>query len=107
MSNWHGHPDWQMMDSRMTMEHLGLIPFFLMVDDPRSAREQFDARYVSGWNPTTGFKLSRDHSIRYPGDPPLRPLAMCKLRDETIFFYRHAWVLVLQKDGTYEACRMD
>jgi hypothetical protein len=38
-------------------EELGLLPDFIDQNDPRSAREQFDANYGhgGGWHPIDGF----------------------------------------------------
>jgi len=90
-------------------DHVGMIPLWLDERDPRPAREQLDAAYQhgGGWRPFKGFKMLRDHSIKYPGDPALKPLALMKLRDEVIAVYPHAWVMILQKDGSFEICRMD
>jgi hypothetical protein len=90
-------------------EALGLLPYMLNADDPRPAREQFDASYGhgGGWQPMEGFKLLADGRIKYPGDPALKPIAMIRLRDETIFFYDCAWVAIHQKDGSFEIARMD
>lgn len=99
---------WTFLDPRMTPEHLGLIPGFLDDEDPRSAREQFDARYIGGWRPMPGHKLTmKNYTLRYPGDPPLTPLACTRLREELILFYDYAWVCVVQPDHSYEVCRMD
>lgn len=90
------------------INHLGFIPSFLSLDDPRPAREQFDANYIGGWNPFTGFTLNQgDKSIEYPGDPRLPALFEMTFREEAIFVYSHAWVLILQKDGSFEISRMD
>jgi len=96
------------IDERFTMDHLGLIPSFLSEDDPRSAREQLDANYAhgGGWRPMKGFE--RDGMVlRYPGDPPFKPLVMTGLREEVIVIYPHGIVMILQKDGSFEAARMD
>lgn len=96
---------------------LGLIPSFLDANDPRKASEQIEDRYSfgGGWSPLAGFKMNPDRSLQYvsPGvpddeqDPPLQVLAEGKLRDETILFYRHAWVAIVQPDGSFEASRID
>jgi len=96
---------WKFHDPWMTMEHLGYLPGFLSEDDPRSAREQFDAHY--GWRAFRGFELRDDDSIKYPGDPRMAPLAETKLRDERILFYPSSWVMVMQPDRSFEICRMD
>ncbi len=99
--------DWQLLDHRMTLDHLGFLPEFLSDDDPRPAKDQFAANYVSGWRPFNGFKMGEDHSIAYPGDPTFLPLAQTRLRDELICYYRSSWVAIIQPDGNYEICRMD
>lgn len=92
------------------IERCGLIPNMLRTDDPRPAREQFDAAYAQGggWLPFQGFKFNaKNQSITYPGDPCLLPLARGKLRGETIFIYPNAWVGILQPNGDFEVARMD
>lgn len=89
---------------------VGFIPTFLDTDDPRPAAEQFAERYIyGGWRPQSGFV--KDPSglpiLHYPGDPPLKPIAVMRLREETIFVYLHGYVSIFQKDGSFEACRMD
>jgi hypothetical protein len=98
------------LSAEATPEMVGLIPTFLDPDDPRPAREQLDANYSfgGGWSPLPGFTYREDdRSIKYPGDPRMLPLAGAKLRHETILVYPHAWVLILQKDGSFEIARMD
>jgi hypothetical protein len=88
---------------------VGYIPTFLELDDPRPAKEQFAERYVyGGWRPQEGFVNVRSSPIlEYPGDPPLKPIACMKLRNEMIFVYLHGYVSIFQLDGSFEACRMD
>lgn len=101
------NPSWELLHPRMTMEMLGYLPGWLFPDDPRSAREQFHSRYISGWDPFTGFGMNPDGTLFYSGDPPMSPLAKCQFRDETIYFYQSSWVGIRQKDGSFEVCRMD
>ena len=98
---------WDMLYPGMTYDHLGLLPTFVSGDDPRPAREQFNERYVSGWDPMKGFKLDQQDWLHYPGDPPLRPIALAYLRSELILFYEHEWVAIVQPDRSFEVCRMD
>jgi len=100
---------WAFLDPQMTPEHLGLLPMMLSEYDPRPAREQFDANYQhgGGWDPMKGFTLHDGNSLSYPGDPPLIPLAITKLRDELIVFYQYSWVAIIQPDRSFEVCRMD
>lgn len=89
-------------------EMWGYIPSFLDVDDPRGAKEQFNANYVSGWHHFKGFTFDRDYgTIQYKDDPPLQPLSLMLFRDEKILRYRSAWILVLEPDDSWEICRMD
>lgn len=86
---------------------LGYLPTFLNEDDPRKAAEQIDANYrFGGWQSAQGFKLD-DLALKFPGDPPLHPLAMTKLRDETILLYPYDFVAILQKDTTFDVARID
>ena len=100
---------WKMLHPQMTIAHLGYIPLWLSDLDPRPAREQLDQgyRHGGGWQPFHGFSLLEDNSIQYPGDPPLKPLADAKLRKETIMFYQHSWVGIIQPDRSFEIARMD
>ena len=100
------------LDPRCNPDHdVGLIPDFLDVDDPRPAGEQFQERYVyGGWHPQTGFTCDAKSGrfwLRYPGDPPLKPLAVIPFRSEMILIYPGAYVAIFQPDGSFEACRMD
>ena len=88
---------------------VGFIPTFLDLDDPRPAKEQFADRYhYGGWRNQEGFTtVNGTPTLQYPGDPPLNPIAAISLRDELIFVYLHGYVSIFQKDGSFEACRMD
>ena len=91
-----------------TPDMAGFLPTFFKADDDRPAKEQADARYISGWNNFTRFHFdAATLSLYYPGDPPMHPLAVATLRDEKIYLYPHAWVLILQPNGNYEVSRMD
>lgn len=98
---------WIMLHEKMTPEHLGFIPSFLDEADPRPVKEQIAAKYVGGWHPFSGFRLLSGGSLKYPGDPPTKCLAMTKLRDEVVYFYEHDWLRVEQRDGTWEVSRVD
>ena len=97
---------WQTM---VEPEMLGLIPGMLDEDDPDSAAVQFDKHYQhgGGWRPFKGHVLTDDYCLQYPGDPPLKPLAWVKLRDEVVIIYEYEWVAVIQADKSLEVCRMD
>lgn len=98
---------------------LGLIPSFFHESDPRPAKEQIADRYSygGGWTPLDGFVMNEeDHSIQYISksldegeeqDPPLRVLAEAQFRDEKLYFYPHAWLAIVQPDGSFEVSRLD
>ena len=93
-----------------TPDHVGMIPHWLDESDMRNAREQLDEHYQhgGGWRPQPGFKLDpKTKRVEYPGDPPFVPLALMRFRDETLIMYQYSYLLILQKDGTFEICRMD
>lgn len=103
---------WILLHPRMTPEHLGFIPGFLSEDDERPAKEQIEANYVGGWRPMPGWEMGPAGVIEYrpngeDSDPPLIPTAMTCLRDEVIMFYDHAWLVILQPNGSFEVSRVD
>lgn len=102
-------PEWVYKHPSMSSEQLGELPYMLNSNNPKSAREQLNDGYPhgGGWNPFNGFCLGKNNSLTYPGDPPLKPLAEAKLREETIILYSHSWVAIIQPDRSFEVCRMD
>lgn len=103
-------PVWKFIHPQMTSEHLGFLPSFLDINNPKPAKEQFNDNYQhgGGWRPMTGkWTIFDNYKIKYPGDPMLKPLAMTKLRNETICFYDCAIVGIFQPDGSFEIARMD
>lgn len=99
----------QLLQRGITPGHLGFIPTFISENDPRSAREQFDANYAhgGGWYPMSKWKLNPDNSLKYPEDPPLEPWAMMQLRHESIFMYASGFVAIVQPDRSFEVARLD
>lgn len=101
--------DWLSPNPSGFVEYLGLLPGFLNADDPDSATQQFNKNYEhgGGWRPIDGYTLEENGVLTYPGDPPMQPLAIASMRNETIIVYRYGIVAVIQPDGSFEACRMD
>lgn len=98
------------LDTRCTLDHLGLIPSFLDEEDERPASEQFDERYShgGGWRPMKGWEMGPTSEIRYKGDrDAMRPIAVIAFREELIYIYPYAWVAIVQPDGSFEVSRMD
>lgn len=92
-----------------TWDHVGFVPEFLSENDPRPVREQFHERYAfgGGWHPVDGFTRIHPYTLKYPGDPPLQPLAFIQFRKETILIYPASFIAIFQEDGTFECARMD
>jgi hypothetical protein len=88
---------------------LGFIPEFIDEEDTRPLAEQFNDKYIGGWNPMKGFEVVDKESwaIKYPGDPALQPLAWTTVGKERFFFYPYAFVAIVQEDGSFEVARMD
>lgn len=88
---------------------LGLLPGLISEDDPRPVREQLnDAyRHGGGWDPMAGFTVRDGYVLKYPDDPPMKPLAMTSLRQEVVVFYPYSFLGVFQPDGSFEVSRVD
>jgi hypothetical protein len=98
------------LNKRASEHHVGIIPGFLDLKDPRPACVQFDDKYSfgGGWRLMDGWTLIKDSLVlRYPGDPMLHPMVAIPFRDELIVVYDYAIVMILQKDGSFEVSRMD
>jgi hypothetical protein len=100
---------WTLKHPNATMDMLGYLPGFLSDEDPRSAKEQIHTSYQhgGGWTSFPGFELLENGNLQYPGDPETRLVAETKLRKEVVRLYEHAWVVILQEDGTWELARID
>jgi hypothetical protein len=101
--------DWELLHPKVTTHYLGYIPEWLNDEDPDDAVKQINKHYLhgGGWHSFKGFEHKRNGILEYPGDPPLKPLAKAKLREETIYFYDHSWVAVIQEDGSFDVARID
>lgn len=103
---------WVALDSRFHPEDLGFLWDILDSSDKRPVKEQLEDRYRhgGGWSPfgQGQWKLDRmTMTLRYPGDPPMKPLAMTAVGPEHVFFYPHAMLLVLQPNGDFDVTRVD
>lgn len=101
---------WELARVPYALETLGLIPTFLSADDPRPAAEQINENYAhgGGWRPLRRWKLNVDtREAQFPGDPRIEAIAWTRLRDEHIFVFPHAWVAIVQADGSFEMGRID
>jgi len=107
VAEWFEGQPWY-IQARNLPDALGFIPTWINPNDPRPAAQQLDEGYgYGGWNPFKGFTLDEHYQLNYPGDPPTKPIAYTKLRNELVVFYEHAWVAVIQPDRSFEVCRMD
>jgi len=85
---------------------VGDLKFFASEENPAPLNEQIDKAYCGGWNPLREFTM-KDNCLIYPDDPPLSPLAKATFRDQTIYVYLYGWVAIVEKDGSFEASRID
>ena len=96
------------LDKNATPNEIGFIPSFLDENDQRSAREQLDANYQHGGGFCPLEKYKRDGlTLLYPGDPPMKPLAMCLMRNEMVLIYQFGFVAIMQPGGEFVVARMD
>jgi hypothetical protein len=88
---------------------LGFLPDLISQDDPRPVKEQLEDKYRhgGGWRPTPGFTVQDGYVLKFPDDPPMKPLAMTSLRGEVIVFYDYSFLGVFQPDGSFEVARVD
>jgi len=102
---------WIGLDPQFHPDDLGHLCDIILPDDERPVKDQLNDRYAhgGGYSPLPGFKLDRmTMSIRWPGDPPLRPSAMTMIGAEKVFYYHYGcWLLILQPDESYEVTRVD
>lgn len=112
---------WERLHPLADIDMLGFIPSFLDLDEPGDAVEQLDRNYQhgGGFRPTVvNFKVDLDlngpSELVYPGSPEdgeedeIYPaLYRAKFRDEWVYVFASAWVLVHKKDGTNVIARMD
>ena len=96
------HTEYEVADA------LGYIPGMVTEGIGIPVREQLDANYVAGWHKFEGFTFDKDQSmLTYPSDPAIYAIARAQVGDETILVFPHAWVLILQADGSWEVARMN
>lgn len=92
------------------LDMLGLIPMMFTDAVQVSVKEQINQNYRhgGGWQPMQGWRFTPETGVlSYTGDPPYRPIAKAQVGEETVYVYQHAWVCIVQKDGTFEVARMD
>lgn len=101
--------DFKIIQPQATMELLGLLPSFFSESDPRPAKDQINERYAhgGGWHPMKKWKRTNETTLQYPGDRPIKPMAVGRLREERIFLYPYSWVMILQPNGDFEVSRVD
>lgn len=93
---------------------VGALPLCWDPSDARDAITQHDERQMGNgpWSDILSAKWKfdpADRSLKYPGDRKMLPLAEAKLplTDEVILVYQHAWVAIIQSDGSFTVDRRD
>jgi len=93
---------------QVTEEFMGMIPLWLRDDLPAKATLNAGYAHGGGWQPFKGFTKDWKDRLCYPDDPALEPRCEIKLKSgERVVMYDHAWVAVIEPDGSFEVCRMD
>lgn len=93
----------------------GFIPSWLNESSKSGAVEQIDKNYShgGGWRDFNGFTLKGEIDsevgplLLYPGDPPTAAVCHWKVGDEQVVLFDHAWVAVVQPDGSHRIARID
>lgn len=93
---------------------LGRIPYMLSAHEPYAAIEQFAAEYQGGWDALPGWALVDGHTLKYPGDPLMYPIAQClfpipgvDFACDTVLVFPYSWVCVKHPDMSFEVARLD
>ena len=103
---------WKLLHPKMTEAHLGYLPRLINETFPGKVAQQLAKNYAhgGGYIPFGRGQWEmdpKDHSLKYPGDPRLKPIASTKIRDEELYFYNHALLAIVQPDGDFVVVRVD
>jgi hypothetical protein len=97
--------------SHSRFDLVGFMPLGVDPSSPIAAVPQLHAGYGhgGGWHDFEGFEFKDgdEPQLLYPGDPPTEAVAFWNLREERIILFDHAWVAVVQPDGSFRVSRMD
>lgn len=107
---------WRQLDDTLNRNQvegmLGFLPQIISPSDPRPIRDQINTNYSHGggyfpygegqWKFNAVGK-----TLKYPGDPTLKPIAELPVRDELFIVFPHAICCILQPDGSFDVIRMD
>lgn len=100
----HHHP-------RATMAHWGEIPYWLSDDNLKPAKQQLHEGYrFGGWQSMKrdSIKMLSGDRYSYPGDPVQSPISEIQMNSgERVLLYDNAIVVVFDKNGDWDMCRMD
>lgn len=91
-------------------DEIGLIASFFDPNSEKRAAQQADENYAhgGGWRPQDGYEMTEGGVLIYRDDgDPLPPLAVAKIRSETVRVYDYGFVSIEQADGSFEVSRMD
>lgn len=89
------------------MRWVGMLMVWLSPSDPRSAKDQIEDNYSGGWVPVEGHRVGPMGEIFYKDDPPMKPVAFTKIRDEIVLVYPFSFVTIIRRDGSYDTTRLD
>ena len=90
------------------IESLGILPYWIDPNDERTFKEQLEERYAIPLMGLKGVTIDSTGVYHYPEDPPSYPVAMYAGPKETVYFYRYAFVgIVNNETKTSFLTRMD
>jgi len=107
---------WRQLDDTLTCNQvkgmLGYLPDFIGEFNSEPIKDQIAANYAhgGGYSPYGKDKWIFDpvrKTLKYPGDPTLKPVAELQVRDELFIVYQYAVCAIVQKDGSFDVVRMD
>ena len=98
----------------------GMLPSIFWKGDERPASEQLDERYSygGGFSPLDGGweldtlnvieeGMPEFYTLTYPNDSPVNEIGRAQLNDETLVFFQHSWLAIIQSDGSFVVTRVD
>ena len=103
--------DWQ-INSRYGPDGealLGALPRYINALSPEPAYRQIDAHSISGWHPESpfsGWEMTADDYLHFPGLPALEPVAFALHGLERIIAYPAGFVAIVELSGAFSVARI-
>jgi len=107
----------QMLHPRATQDMLGFIPHYF--DDRLIGSYTAEQLMIAGYQQTAGcepndyfnrvqqFQMREGGVLKFPGDRPMKPIAMYQFGTETLYFYESEMFSIVQPDASFKVWRLD